>query len=131
MMEKESIEMNLLQIDLRFSASRMKGFASQAVLHNHIPVGVLFISVLYLVCTVLISVGTSKSSQGFSGLPLEALPQNIFNLQAPLNPSIAICEKKSEIKFEILFEKSRNRLIFQYERTKRWHRSNCSLNPQI
>lgn len=63
-----------LHIDLGFSASRMKGFASQAVLHTHILVGVLFISVLYLLCTVFITVRIEKCRQGSSGLPLEASP---------------------------------------------------------
>lgn len=47
-----------LTIYFRFSATRMKGLASQATLRTHPPLGVLFISVLYLVCAAFIRGGT-------------------------------------------------------------------------
>lgn len=46
-----------------------------------------------------------RALQAFMVLPYRLHYKTFCNLQAPLEPSIATHEKKSEIKFEILFEK--------------------------
>lgn len=46
-----------------------------------------------------------RALQAFMVLPYRLHYKTFCNLQAPLEPSIATHEKKSEIKFEILFDK--------------------------
>lgn len=115
MMEKESIEMNLLNVICQSSAKAdnwLQVFCIQDerfcltshLTHPYNPGNSLnccFTSYIY--CVYQLEPG--RALQAFMVLPYRLHYKTFCNLQAPLEPSIATHEKKSEIKFEILFEK--------------------------